>query len=379
MKKITRINYVLALFLLLLVSLAGCISSGSEADAAEPIVFTDMAGREVTLDAPAETVVICNGRFVQEFAAVVGEDFVEHVAGMGYDFRMFDPSTYNVYLSEFPDLADVPEIGHFKDSVDVEMIVSLQPDAVFIQTWWLDTSKEVADNLEAAGIPVVYIDFSDDPVLGPSGSLEIFGKVMGCEQRASEIVLFYMDKVDMVRDRILSATSPAPTVYIEMGTAGPAVYGNTYGNIGWGALVSLSGGDNITGEVLQRMGKVDPEFLLETNPDIIIFTARAAGGDTGDTIVMGHGVSYTDTQSLLEKYVTRPGWDTLDAVHNGNVYGIYHSNSIQMYNFYSMICFAKWFYPEEFGDVDPDEILKDFYDLYSLVDYSGTWSVDIDQ
>ncbi len=34
---------------------------------------------------------------------------------------------------------------------------------------------------------------------------------------------------------------------------------------------------------------------------------------------------------------------------------------------------AKWFYPEEFKDVDPNVALKEYHDKFMPIDYTGTF------
>ncbi|ETJ29834.1 Periplasmic binding protein, partial [human gut metagenome] len=64
---------------------------------------------------------------------------------------------------------------------------------------------------------------------------------------------------------------PKPTVYIETGNEGPEGLGFAYsGNVAWGALATQVGGDLITKDVVQKAGPVNPEFILERNPDIIM-------------------------------------------------------------------------------------------------------------
>lgn len=373
-------KYLKTIFLALMIifslcAMCACISSNDTSKG--PVTFTDMAGREVSLKAPANKVVLCNARFIQELAAIVGPDFVKHMAGMGTDLRTMESTTYEIYAAKYPEIKNIPEIGHFStNNIDVEKIISLKPDVVFIQTWWLQSSKEVTSKLEAAGIPVVYIDFSDDPINGPPKSIEIMGKVMGREERAQEIASYYNKYVKLVQERI-SSTSSKPTVYIEMGNQ-PLTYGRTYGKIGWGNVVIGAGGDNITANIIQKMGVIEPEFLLSSDPDIIILTAMGGKGDDLNTFTLGYNIDRNNAKSVLEKYTGRTGWKNLKAVKNGNVYGIYHTYSIQMYNFYSLLSFAKWFYPEEFEDVNPDQVLEEFHKKFAVVDYSGTWSVKLD-
>lgn len=72
-------------------------------------------------------------------------------------------------------------------------------------------------------------------------------------------------------------------------------------------------------------------------------------------------------------FVQRPGWDTINAVKNHEVYGIYHGYCFSIYNFAALEAFAKWFYPDLFGDVDPDAVLREYHDRFMPIDYGGTF------
>jgi iron complex transport system substrate-binding protein len=39
--------------------------------------------------------------------------------------------------------------------------------------------------------------------------------------------------------------------------------------------------------------------------------------------------------------------------------------------------FAKWLYPQEFADLNPEATFKDFHDKFLPIDYSGTFWVSM--
>jgi iron complex transport system substrate-binding protein len=63
----------------------------------------------------------------------------------------------------------------------------------------------------------------------------------------------------------------------------------------------------------------------------------------------------------------------LNAVKDHNVYGIYHGYCFSLYNFAVLQSFAKWFYPDQFSDLDVNAVLKEYHDQFLPIDYSGTF------
>lgn len=377
MKK--KISILLVFTLILSVCAIGC-NTGSKNDNKQEkktISIIDLAGRTIEVKAPVEKVVIANGRFIQEFAAIEGEEFTKKLVGIGNDLIRFDKDIYDKYVKAFPDIENIADIGHFSDgSFNVEKIISLKPDVVIIQKWFLKSATDEIKTLEKAGIPVAIIDFSINPIEGPPKSITLMGKLLGKEKRAENIANYFNDQVKIVFSRLEKIDKQKPTVYIENGGRGPYKYGKTYGNIAWGKIVKLSGGRNIAENSIKGMGDIAPEYLLNENPDNIIIAGYTTVR-TPDALQFGYSVKAEDAKEKLIKHTTRPGWDSLKAVKNKKVYGVSMGYCIQMYNFVPLQAFAKWFYPEEFTDINPEENLKEFHEKFSVIDYSGTWLIGL--
>lgn len=375
-------NLILTLVVLIFGSLFtfGCSSKDqvSSISEKEVITITDVVGREVELKAPVDKVVLANGRFIQEFAAIEGEDFATKVVGIGSDLLKFDKDIYDKYTEKFPEMKNIADIGHFSDGTfNVEKVISLKPDVVIIQSWFVKTAADAISTLENAGIPVVVIDFSINPIEGPPQSILLMGKIMGKEKRAADIADYFNKQVEIVFSRLEKIEKSKPTVYIENGGRGPSEYGKTYGNIGWGKMVKLAGGINIAENIVKNMGDIAPEYLLNENPDNIII-AGYSSERAPNALKFGYHIKNEEALSLLKGHLNRSGWDSLSAVKNKKVYGVSMGHSIQIYNFVPLQAFAKWFYPEEFKDIDPEKNLKEFHEKFAVVEYSGTWMTSIE-
>ena len=88
---------------------------------------------------------------------------------------------------------------------------------------------------------------------------------------------------------------------------------------------------------------------------------------------MGYTSTAEDTKNTMDAYISRSGWNTINAVKNHNVYGIYHGYCFSIYNFVALETFAKWFYPEEFKDIDPNATIREYHEKFMPVEYNGTF------
>ncbi|MDI3484992.1 MAG: iron complex transport system substrate-binding protein [Methanolobus sp.] len=345
------------------------------------MTVTDLAGREVTVPTRVERVVLGHSLYIQEFAAVEGEDFTEKIVGWGSELETKDFDTYSQYLEVYPEIADIPIIGSMsRNTFDTESVVSLNPDVVIMPLMRYEAAKENIQTLESVGIPVLIVDFWKSPLENTQESTLLLGKVMGKEERAENISEFYGEQMDLVYSTLESIdpeSSEFQKVYVEYGSRGPTQYGITFSDSNWGPMITKLGAVNVA-EGVASMSAIDPEYLLSQNPDIIIIAGQY-WPENPDSMGLGYSTSTEDSIEDLQGFCTRSGWDTLVAVEDNNVHGIHHGISYHIYNFVGMQALAKWIYPQEFADMDPDANLQEFHERYLPVNYTGTWIVDIDE
>jgi iron complex transport system substrate-binding protein len=345
------------------------------------MTVTDLAGREVTVPTRVERVVLGHSLYIQEFAAIDGEDFTEKIVGWGSELETKDFDTYCQYLQVYPEIADIPIIGSMsRNSFDTETVVSLNPDVVIMPLMRYEASKGNIQALEKAGISVLIVDFWKAPLDNTQESILLLGKVLGKEERAENISEFYGEQMDLVYstlNTIDTENSTSRKVYVEYGAFGPSQYGMTFDNSNWGPMITTLGATNIAAGVAS-MSAIDPEYLLFQNPDLIIIAGQY-WPENPDSMGLGYSTSFEDSREDLQGFCTRSGWDKLIAVENYNVHGIHHGISYHIYNFVGMQALAKWIYPEEFANMDPEANLKEFHERYLPINYTGTWVVDIEE
>ena len=376
--------YLVTIFLLIVSMLiAACGGPGeTKKDTAQnnkPIEITDVTGRTVTLKKPAERVVLqwsgAGGPFFT-ISALMGKDTPKVIAGMDTSLQDYRADMWKHFTTEMPELAKIPVVGTIGDKTfNAEQVVALNPDVIFIPVDLKDQyESDVKPKMDAAGIQTIYIDYHAEKLESHQKSIEAIGKALGKEERAAEISKFYTDRVTRVLDRVSKINKPKPTVYIEVGMNGPEEFGNSFSsNYSWGALATMAGGDVITKDAVKKSSPINPEFILEKNPDIIMIMG-SYWPKKPTSMRLGFEATEASSQELLKAFTTeRQGWSDLKAVENKQVYSAHHGLPREVFDAAVFEYLAKTFYPEEFRDVDPEATLKEFYDKFLPFSYSGIW------
>ena len=378
------IAYLATVFLLIVSMLIAACGGPSETkkDSSQmnkPIEITDVTGRTVTLKKPAERVVLqwsgAGGPFFT-ISALMGKDTPKVIAGMDTCLQDYRADMWKHFTTEMPELAKIPVVGTIGDKTfNAEQVVALNPDVIFIPVDLKDQYESDAKaKMDAAGIQTIYIDYHAEKLESHQKSIEAIGKALGKEERAAEISKFYTDRVTRVLNRVSKINKPKPTVYLEVGMNGPEEFGNSFSsNYSWGALATMAGADVITKDVIKKTSPINPEFILEKNPDIIMIMG-SYWPKKPTSMRLGFEATEDSSQALLKAFTTeRQGWSELKAVENKQVYSAHHGLPREVFDAAVFEYLAKTFYPEEFADVNPEATLKEFYDKFLPFSYSGIW------
>ncbi len=218
----------------------------------------------------------------------------ETIFAMGAQRHLIAVSDYCDYP---PEAQKLPKVGSLL-SPSYEKIVELNPDLVFVS---LPMQKEVADNLQKLGIKTV--DISPESIHEIFDSIEKIGTVLNEEKKAKElrdslIIYYAVMQVGFSLRYSMDSTSKLTPMkfYIELSnnplyTVGKNSYLNDYLR-----AVKM---ENIFGDVDASYFPVDPERVVERNPDVIL--------------ILHHGVTGRDVMN-------RTGWKEIDAVKKGRIY-----------------------------------------------------------
>lgn len=348
--------------------------------AAEPVTVTDIAGRTVTIEAPATRLLLGEGRDLVALALVHPEP-VSVLAGWLGDLQRLDRATYDLFRARFPAIEQVPIVGvTSEESFSIEKALSVAPDLAVLGYAGhgpSPRSKEVIDRLTEAGIPIVFVDFRGKPIENTVPSLKILGQVLGQEDRVGRYIDLYEQRLAVIRDRVAASDAPRPKVLLDMR---PTVDAGCCGSPGRGNLgdfIDLVGGHNIGADVLPGpLGQLDAEYVLATDPDIYIATGTANGHETGG-VPMGAGIDVATARAGLEAVTARTPVNALTAVADGRVYGLWHSFYNSPLNLVAIEAMAGWLRPDLFADLDPAATLDLINHDFLAVPLGGVYAVSL--
>lgn len=358
---------------------AALVAVSTSFAAAQSVTVTDIAGRTVTLDAPAERIVISEGRYVPLLAVLNPVNPVEGIVGMMNSIAWTDPVFEEQVFEKFPAAKDIQLFGKSnKESVSVEKIIELAPElAIFgVSDHGPDAkNKELIDQLSAAGTKVVFIDFRMDPLNNTQKSIELLGKVLGKEDNAKAFNDFYGERLEAIKARVASIEE-RPSVFLQVHVGRfECCWGMADGMLG--PFVEVAGGINIADKVAPGpTAQHTAEFLLAENPDVWIGTASgsAASWDDGKApLPLGGDVSKELAQDSLAKSVSSVEFAALGAVQNKRAHAVWHNFYNTPFNIVALEAFAKWIHPEEFSDLDPTATYNEIFERFTPFEVEGTY------
>ncbi len=341
---------------------------------AATIEVTDAIGRKVKVVSPVQRVVV-NFNY-EEFTAVAGKDAWAKVVGISRaPFEGWRPVIFKRYAAVIPNLQTMPDIGHSDDGTfSAEKVIALKPDVLFMAEWTYKAMQTARDQIEAAGIPIVVVDYNAQLLERHLASTRVMGKVMGTEARAEELAQLYERQYKDVMARVAKASGGAKKkVYVELGQAGADTVGNSYSGTMWGKIVTLLGAVNVAdGKLPGPWGPVNAEAVIADNPDLI-FIAGSSWVNRPKAVKTGYEATADITRSTLAPYAQRPAWAGLNAVKTGQVHAIEHGLCRTLFDYVAMQYIGKQLYPEAFKDVDPVASFKAYHEKYLPVPYTGVW------
>lgn len=339
---------------------------------AAPTTIEDVLGRKVSLELPAKRVLL--GFYIEDYFAIGGDKSFDRLVGLSRGwFVKSRPAVWAQYTAARPTLRDVPDVGNVQDqSFSLEKALATKPDVVILADWQFKALASEIPRLEAAGIPVVVVDYNAQTLERHLASTKVLGQLTGEAVRAQRIADEYRQVVEMIQQRIAKAKLPRPRVYIELGDKGPAEHSYTYGKNMWGAMADLVGGDNVAAPFVKDWGPINPEQLLVTKPQVI-FIAGYESVSSPDAMQMGVGVPAGEARRRLQGFAQRKGWSALPAVQDARLYGVYHGATRSLLDAAQLQFLAKALYPTLFADIHPEATYQDFYRHYLPIQPQGTF------
>lgn len=127
--------------------------------------------------------------YYPDYIAVTGADKFKNVIGISREFwEKFNPGSWAMFKQKLPTLQNIADIGNINTGTfSLEKTLALKPDVLILADWQYKAVATHLPRIEAAGIPVVVVDFNAETVARHTRSAEIFGELNGTQARAKKL------------------------------------------------------------------------------------------------------------------------------------------------------------------------------------------------
>ena len=267
---------------------------------------------------------------------------------VGVDVHVVDSKAF------YPELSKLPSAGSFWNP-DYEAILNLEPDLII--TYAMLGGR--FDKDKVPGVTVVCLDF--DMMYPMLEEVRKLGYVLGKREEAENLVDFY--RQEEINDRLAGLSDEEkPKVFVEVYRK----YSTSTDRWFWGQAVASAGGINLAAEFPGLSQKVDPEWVIEQNPEVIVrIIGSAAGKAYGSSYEMDDPILMKQTR---EEIMNRPELANVAAVKNGRVYVLPVDLGQASYPM-TIAYMLKWFHPDLFKDLDPEAIHQEYLTRFQGLDY----------
>jgi iron complex transport system substrate-binding protein len=315
------------------------------------LIFKDSVGSVVTVKMPVERVAILSSMATEAIKVLKAEKLVVGV----------DKSTAKDQIF-FPDLCKLSLIGTSSEP-DIESIISMHPNIVLCTGSIGASRTKLEDELKGTGITVVRLDFYKDASM--LNEMEMLGYIMNKREEAEDFSDFYGGYLKLILDRTKELSeNDKPKVYME---SHDNYVAHSIGT-GFNTRCAIAGGKNIVAEANLTGGTagsypvVDPEWVMEQNPDIII-------KNPSSKVVAGYGTDNTsELKAIFEEVKERPELTNVSAIKNEKIYVI-SAISGGPKIIIGTVYMAKWFHPDLFKDLDPQTVHQEYLTRFLDLDY----------
>lgn len=250
--------------------MAGLLACWALAAAAGPVQLRDDRGVTVTLDQPPRRIVSLLPSLTESLCALKACDRL-----VGVDRWSDWPASVQA----------LPRLGGI-DEVSVEALVRLRPDVVLAAR-----SQRLLDRLEALGLKVVALD--SDRHEDVRRSLHTLGTLLGDAAIGARTWAALQAELDVAAARVPPGLK-GRSVYFEIGGGGYVASRSSF----VGETLTRLGLDNVAPADAGPFPKLNPEFVLRAQPQLLFSTARE-----------------------IKAMPQRPGWQGLQALRSGAVCG----------------------------------------------------------
>lgn len=167
--------------------------------------MTDLAGRQVTVNVPPTRIILADSRMLLPVGLLHPDNALKGIAGWDDSLQTRAPDMNRYFTQHYPSLPSIPVfINPYRSSFNVEQATLLKPDLMVFDTGILAKLKSegTLDLLEKSDIPVLFIDFRQQPLIHTPVSMKILGEVTGEQQNAGRLIQRWNQLLDRTRQRV---------------------------------------------------------------------------------------------------------------------------------------------------------------------------------
>jgi len=206
-------------------------------------------------------------------------------------------STYCDYPSGAKDIQCIGDVGN----PNIEMLLSLEPKLIIATNMH---NEDVAERIRNAKIKLINLKIDSFQEL--YDAIELIGKETDTAGEAVKLIARLKGDLEVARLRFEKIpNSERPRVFVEiwddpLQTVGGPSFINE--------IITCAGGVNVAGQIDDGYPRVNPEMVVQWDPDVIL---------------MGHGFDGKDAKS---QFASRIGWSKIKAVRDGRIIDDIDSN-----------------------------------------------------
>jgi iron complex transport system substrate-binding protein len=206
----------------------------------------------------------------------------ESVCALGGCARLVGTDSYSNWPAE---VVALPKLGSLDDA-QVERIVALRPDVVLAAP-----STRIIRRLESLGVKVMVLDSQSHADV--KRVLDLLARLLGTPEQAPRCWAAIEQDLQRAAARVPQALR-GQRVYFEVAAAPYAAGASSF----IGETLTRLGMDNVVPAKLGPFPKLNPEYVVRAQPDVVMAEQRA-----------------------VAEMVRRPGWSQLRALKDGRVCG----------------------------------------------------------
>ena len=300
----------LLIALILALGMTACKQEGTS-DSSALRTLTDPSGAQITVPEEIDTV------------AVLAPSLAETVVALGYGDEIQAYDTASVGLEGLKEDAIVLDMA----SPDMEQLVDLRPDVLLVTNMTLYDQENPYQSLIDMGVCVACVPTSDS-IADIESDIAFVASVFGAEEKGQELIDDMQGEIDRIA-AIGETITEKKSVYFEI-SAAPSMY--SFGDgVFLNEMLEIIGAKNILASESGWLG-VTEEAVVNADPDVILTNVNYIEDPVGEIL-------------------SRPGWEEVTAVRDGNVYYIDNmASSLPDHNVVKALAeMAAAVYPEYYG------------------------------